>query len=77
MRGLRSGMSRMLTTLRYPDDGSLTAAEGHTSSPVELIWPHLKRSLTNLAKRDLSQLIALVATRSKRMQCLPGRSMDS
>lgn len=32
----------------------------------------LKRSLANLAKRNLSQLTALVKTRFKRMQYRPG-----
>jgi hypothetical protein len=32
----------------------------------------LKRSLANLAKRNLSQLTALVKTRLKRMQYRPG-----
>jgi putative transposase len=40
----------------------------HELNPVELVWSHLKRSLANLAKRNLSQLTALVKTRLKRMQ---------
>jgi transposase len=40
----------------------------HGLNPVELVWSHLKRSLANLAKRNLSQLTALVKTRLKRMQ---------
>ena len=43
----------------------------HELNPVELVWSHLKRSLANLAKRNLAQLIALVTTRLKRMQCRP------
>jgi putative transposase len=39
---------------------------------VELVWPHLKRSLANLAKRNLAQLTALVRTRLKRMQYRSG-----
>ena len=39
---------------------------------VELVWSHLKRSLANLAKRNLAQLTALVKTRLKRMQYRPG-----
>jgi hypothetical protein len=31
-------------------------------------WSHLKRSLGNLAKRDIAQLTALVKTRLRRMQ---------
>jgi transposase len=40
----------------------------HELNPVELVWSHLKRSLANLAKRDIAQLTALVKTRLKRMQ---------
>jgi hypothetical protein len=43
----------------------------HELNPVELVWSHLKRSLANLAKRDISQLTALVKTRLKRMQYRP------
>ena len=38
----------------------------HELNPVELVWSHLKRSLANLAKRNLNQLTALVKTRLKR-----------
>ena len=41
-------------------------------SAPETVWSHLQRSLANLAKRNLSQLTALVKTRLKRMQCRPG-----
>jgi hypothetical protein len=44
----------------------------HELNPVELVWPHLKRSPANLAKRNLAQLTALVKTRLKRMQYRPG-----
>ncbi len=44
----------------------------HELNPVELVWSHLKRSLANLAKRDLAQLTVLVKTRMKRMQYRPG-----
>jgi transposase len=40
-------------------------------NPVESVWSHLKRSLANLAKRDIDQLTALVKTRLKRMQYRP------
>jgi putative transposase len=43
----------------------------HELNPVELVWSHLKRSLANLAKRNLVQLTALVRTRLKRMQYRP------
>jgi putative transposase len=34
-------------------------------------WSHLKRSLANLAKHNITQLSALVKTRLKRMQYRP------
>jgi len=43
----------------------------HELNPVELVWSNLKRSLANLAKRNLAQLTALVRTRLKRMQYRP------
>jgi DDE superfamily endonuclease len=44
----------------------------HELNPVELVWSHLKRSLANLAKRNIDQLTALVKTRLRRMQYRPG-----
>jgi hypothetical protein len=44
----------------------------HELNPVEPLWSCLKRSLANLAKRNLAQLTALVKTRLKRMQYRPG-----
>ena len=41
-------------------------------NPVESVWSVLKRSLANLAKRDLAQLTALAKTRLRRMQYRPG-----
>jgi putative transposase len=43
----------------------------HELNPVEPVWSHMKRSLANLAKRNLAQLTALVKTRLKRMQYRP------
>ena len=43
----------------------------HELNPVELVWAHLKRSLANLAKRNLPQLTALIKTRMRRMQYRP------
>jgi putative transposase len=43
----------------------------HELNPVELVWSHLKRSLANLAKRNLAQLTALVKTRLRHMQYRP------
>jgi len=40
-------------------------------NPAEAVWSHLKRSLANLAKRDIIQLTALVKTRLRRMQYRP------
>ncbi len=44
----------------------------HELNPVESVWSHLKRSLANLAKRDITQLTALAKTRLRRMQYRPG-----
>jgi DDE superfamily endonuclease len=44
----------------------------HELNPVEQVWSHLKRSLVNLAKRNLTELTALVKTRMRRMQYRPG-----
>jgi hypothetical protein len=44
----------------------------HELNPVEPVWSHLKRSLANLAKRNLPQLTALIKTRLRRMQYRPG-----
>jgi transposase len=44
----------------------------HELNPVEPVWSHLKRSLANLAKRNLAQLTALIKARLKRMQYRPG-----
>jgi DDE superfamily endonuclease len=44
----------------------------HELNPVELVWSHLKRSLANLAKRNVAELTALVRTRLKQMQYRPG-----
>ena len=43
----------------------------HELNPVELVWSHLKRSLANLAKRNLAQLTALVKTRLRQMNAGP------
>jgi putative transposase len=54
-----------LTVCRLP-------AYAHELNPVERVWSVLKRSLANLAKRNLGQLTALVRTRLRRMQYRPG-----
>jgi putative transposase len=41
-------------------------------NPVEGIWSSTKRSLANLTKQGLDQLVALVKNRLKRMQYQPG-----
>ena len=38
---------------------------------AELVWSHLRRSLANLAKRNIGQLTALGKTRLKPMQYRP------
>ncbi|WP_165959167.1 transposase [Actinomadura sp. KC345] len=40
-------------------------------NPVEGIWSHLKRSLANLAKHTIDQLMRLIKTRLKRIQHRP------
>ena len=40
-------------------------------NPIEAVWSHLKRSLTNITKRTTDQVAALVKTRLKRMQYRP------
>ena len=40
-------------------------------NPVEAVWAHLKRSLANLAKRSIDQLLALIKTWMKRIQYRP------
>src|SRR6266571_5622636 len=59
------GARDWLTVYRLP-------AYAHELNPVEPVWSHLKRSLANLAKRNLAQLTALIKTRLKRMQYRPG-----
>ena len=39
---------------------------------ADAVWSHVKRSLGNLAKRNLGQLAALIKTRLNRMQRRPG-----
>ena len=43
----------------------------HELNPVEPVWSHLKRSLANLTKHNITELTALVKTRLKRMQYRP------
>jgi putative transposase len=44
----------------------------HELNPVEQVWSHLKRSLVNLVKRNLTQLTVLIKTRLRRIQYRPG-----
>ncbi len=44
----------------------------HYDKPTESVWSHLKRSLANLAKRDIGLLTALIKIRLRRMQYRPG-----
>jgi DDE superfamily endonuclease len=41
-------------------------------NPVEGVWSSMKRSLANLTKQGIDQLVALVKTGLKRMQYRPG-----
>ena len=43
----------------------------HELNPVEGVWSVLKRSLANLAKRNIAELTTLVKTRLRRMQYRP------
>ena len=45
----------------------------HELNPVELVWSYLKRSLANLAKRNLAQLTALVKTTAQETHAVPAR----
>lgn len=40
-------------------------------NPVEGVWSHLKRSLVNLARRSLDELVGLLRTRLRRIQYRP------
>ena len=40
-------------------------------NPAEGVWSYLKKSLANLAKRTLDQLLELIKTRLKRIQYRP------
>ena len=44
---------------------------GHELNPVKPVRSHLKRSLANLSKHDITELTALVKTRLRRMQYHP------
>jgi transposase len=72
---LNSHVSAAMTELIVARDW-LTVCQlppyAHELNPVEPVWSHLKRSLANLAKRNLAELTALVKTRLKRMQYRPG-----
>jgi hypothetical protein len=76
--GCREGVK--WTWRRTPDARTVGAVKGRSEfkvgktwfNLVEAVWSHLKRSPANLAKRNLSQLTALVKTRLKRMQYQPG-----
>jgi putative transposase len=66
---LNSHVSQAITELMAARDW-LTVYQlppyAHELNPVELVWSHLKHFLANMAKRNLSQLTALVRTRLKR-----------
>ncbi len=60
-----------------PGRSAAFAADRPKSSSITItreagpVWSHLKRSLANLAKRNLAQLTALIKTRLRRMQYRP------
>ena len=54
-----------------PPKGRTWGRRGATPMVRETVWSVLKRSLANLAKRDIGQLTALVKTRLRRMQYRP------
>ena len=65
------GLERGLASLGEGDPGAGALSGIALLNPVEPVWSHLKRSLANLTKHNISQLTALVKTRLKRMQYRP------
>jgi transposase len=55
-----------------PRYDSRTALAGHELNPVEAVWSHLRRSLANLTKHDLTERTALGEDPLERMQYRPG-----
>ena len=62
---------------QYNAPRRVRAAYAPEPNPVEAVCLHLKQSLANLTKRNLSQLAALVKTRLKQLQYRPGSSAAS
>jgi hypothetical protein len=59
--------------MRYPDGGwSVQVPARRAAERDEARIAAFRRSLANLAKRNLAQLTALVKTRLRRMQYRPG-----
>ena len=56
---------------RRVQSGLGSATDSPFGDPVEQVWSHLKRSLTNLTKHTIAKLIALVKTQLRRMQYRP------
>jgi len=44
----------------------------HCDNSTEAVWSHLKKSLANLAKRGIDELLAQIRTRLRRIQYRPG-----
>jgi hypothetical protein len=44
----------------------------HCGKPTEGVWSSVKRSLANLTKQGIDQLVVLVKARLRRMQYRPG-----
>jgi transposase len=73
--GLNTHVSRVMADLVAARDWLTVFRRppyAHELNPVESVWSHPKRSLANLANRDIAQLTALVKTRLRRMQYRPG-----
>ena len=62
----RTGIVRYARTMRYPGGGGLTAAERARREQVR--FAALNRSLANLTKQGIDQLVAQIKSRLKPMQ---------
>ena len=64
-------MKRLVTTRPWLRVVQLPAYAPELN-PVEAVWSHLKKSLANLTKHSIDQLLGLIKTRLKRIQYRPG-----
>ncbi|MGH3930866.1 MAG: transposase [Pseudonocardiaceae bacterium] len=67
---LSAVMRRLATTREWRTVYQLPAYAPELN-PVEAVWSHLKRSLANLTKRTVDQLLRLIKTRLRRIQHRP------